>query len=248
MATYEEDLIELGLNRNEAKVYLSLLELGITKSGPLVKKSKLYRVILYDTLQKLIDKGLVNYSTKNNVKFFQAEPSEKLIEITKEKEYVAEQLSLKLNSIKPQTGSEKGAYVYEGWRGIKMAQENYFDEMRKGKKGEYLMVGASRTLHKKLDAFFNYFHERRSRLKISARLLFNENNRRFGNLKKKYRPVEVKFMPKNTITPSWISMYNDMVLIGSAEEDEPMAFLIRNKTIAESYRTFFYSMWQLGKK
>ena len=108
------------------------------------------------------------------------------------------------------------------------------------------MVGASRELHKKLDAFFNYFHERRSKTGIPAKLLFNENNRRFGNLKKLYKPVQIRFMPEKVITPCWISTYKDMVLIGVAE-DAPMAFFIKNKAVAESYRQYFYFMWEQSK-
>jgi hypothetical protein len=83
-------------------------------------------------------------------------------------------------------------------------------------------------------------------MKIPAKLLFNENNKRFGNLKKKFKPIQVKYMPKKILTPSWISMYGDMVLIGVAEEN-PTAFFIKNKAVAESYKQYFYSMWEQGK-
>jgi len=54
-------------------------------------------------------------------------------------------------------------------------------------------------------------------------------------------------MPKNMVTPSWILTYKDMVLIGVAE-DEPMAFFIKNKSVAESYKQYFYFMWEQGRK
>ncbi len=161
------------------------------------------------------------------------------MELLKNKELLAKSVVGQLQKVQTEKPLEQGALVYEGWKGIKAAQENYFKEMKPGAGGEYLMVGASRQLHKKLDAFFNYFHERRSKLKITAKLLFNENNRQFGSLKKKYQPVQVRYMPSKIITPSWVSMYKDMVLIGVAEED-PMAFFIKNKAVAESYRQYFY--------
>ena len=241
-----EELIELGLSRNEAKIYLALLELGPTTTGPLIKKSKLYRVIVYDTLEHLLQKGLVNYSLSRNRKVFQAENPQQIQELLKNKEILAKLVVEQLQKIQADKPVERGAFVYEGWKGIKAAQENYFKEMKPGAGGEYLMVGASRHLHKKLDAFFNYFHERRSALKIPAKLLFNENNRQFGNIKRKYPPVQIKYMPSKVITPSWVSMYKEMVLIGVAEE-EPMAFFIKNKAIAESYRQYFYFMWNQSK-
>ncbi len=241
-----EELTELGLTKNEAKVYLALLELGPSTTGPLIKKSKLYRVMVYDTLEHLLQKGLVNYSLQRNRKVFQAENPQQILELLRNKEILAKSVVEQLQKVQAEKPLEKGAFIYEGWKGIKAAQENYFKEMKAGAGGEYLMVGASRQLHKKLDVFFNYFHERRSKLKIPAKLLFNENNRQFGNLKKKYSPVQVRYMPAKFITPSWVSMYKDMVLIGVAEE-EPMAFFIKNKAVAESYRQYFYFMWEQSR-
>lgn len=238
-----EDLKELGLSGNEARVYVALLEVGPSTTGPIIKKTGLYRVIVYDTLEKLLQLGLVNYSIKKNRKQFEAENPKKIMELLKNKEILAKSIVKNLLSIKKENYLEQGAFVYEGWNGIKSAQENYFKEMKKNKGGEYLMVGASRELHKKLDAFFNYFHERRSKMNVPAKLLFNENNKQFGKLKTLYKPVQVRFMPKSLITPSWISTYLDMVLIG-VTEDVPMAFFIRNKAVAESYRQYFYFMWK----
>ena len=82
-----DDLIEIGLSQNEAKIYLALLELGPTTTGPLIKKTCLYRVITYDTLEKLLKLGLVNYSLKKNIKNFEAEDPKQLMELIKNKEF-----------------------------------------------------------------------------------------------------------------------------------------------------------------
>ena len=240
-----EELVEYGLSKNEATLYLALLEIGSTTTGPLIKKTGMYRVIVYDTLEKLIRKGLVNYSLKKNRKNFEASPPQQLRELLTTKEHLLNKLIPQLNARQLQKPAVKGISIYEGWKGVRTAQENYFKDMRKGE-GEYLMVGASRALHKKLDAYFNYFHERRATLNVPAKLLFNENNRTFGNLKKEYSPVKVRFMPKNMTTPSWFSTYNDMLLIGIAEE-EPMAVFIKNESVAQSYRHYFQTLWEHSK-
>ena len=239
-------LLEIGLSENEAKIYLALIELGPSQTGAIVKKTNLYRVMVYDTLEKLMQQGLVNYSIRHNIKVFEAENPNQFLELIKNKEIIAKSIIDGVAKIKTKGPKIEGVYIYENWKGIKAAQENYFKEIKEIK-GEYLMVGASRQLHKKLDAYFNYFHERRSKLKIPAKLLFNENNREFANKKIKYKPIQIRFMPKEIITPSWFSTYNDLILIGLAEE-KPMAFLIKNKAIAESYKQYFYFMWGQGKK
>lgn len=237
-----DDLVELGLSKNEAKLFLSLLKIGPSTTGPLIRESGLYRVMVYDTLEKLLKKGLVNYSIRRNRKLFEAENPQTLIDILHNKETLAKEVVIQLRHVHNEVKQEKSVRVYEGWSGIKAAQENYFKEMRKGSGGQYVMVGASRQLHKKLDAFFNDFHERRSKVGIPAKLLFNENNKQFGKRKIVYKPVQVRFMPKGTQTPSWISSFKDMVLIGVSEEI-PMAIFIKNKAVAESYRQYFEWMW-----
>jgi len=148
-----DKLQEIGLSKNESKVYLALLKNGSTTTGPLIKTSGLYRVIVYDTLEKLIQLGLVKYTIRKNIKYFEAENPEKIVELIKNKELLAQSVAKKLNQIRVEKPINHGAFVYEGWKGIKSAQENYLKEMKQGT-GEYLMIGASRTLHKKLQLLF----------------------------------------------------------------------------------------------
>ncbi|MBI2148328.1 hypothetical protein HYU23_01500 [Candidatus Woesearchaeota archaeon] len=244
----EKELIDLGLNKNEAKIYINLLQLGPTTTGPLIKKTGIYRVILYDTLYKLISKGLVSFFVKNNRKNFVAEKPEKIVEIIKEKELIAQSLILKFKTITKKEDIKQSVLAYEGFSGIKSAQENYFIYMEKFKnKYNYLMFGASTSLHKKLDAYFNYFHNRRSKLNIKAKLVFNKDARKYGKLKAFYKLTQVKYMPENIITPSWISTYGPCLLIGLSE-DIPLAFFIVNEKIAQSYRNYFDLIWNLAKK
>ena len=236
-------LTELGLSQNEAKVYLALLKLGTSTTGPLIKESGLYRVILYDTLEKLIQRGLVTFSLKKNRRNFEAEDPNKLIELVEQRVRTAREAAAELIKLCQPKPAAEGAYVYEGWAGIKAAQENYFRIMQKRSHGQYLMIGASKQLHRRLDDFFNSFHQRRAKLGVSAKLLFNENNREYGELKLKYKPVVVRYLPRHFVTPSWISTYHDLVLIGFVS-DHPMAFVIVNKAVADGYRQYFDYMWE----
>ena len=54
----EEVLLELGFNRNEAKVYLALLELGSGTAGDISKISEVHRTNVYDTLKSLLKKDI----------------------------------------------------------------------------------------------------------------------------------------------------------------------------------------------
>lgn len=65
-------LQNIGLTEKEAKVYLACLELGPQPVSEIAKKARINRVTAYDILEKLLKKGLVNFVTKEKIKFFNA--------------------------------------------------------------------------------------------------------------------------------------------------------------------------------
>ena len=60
-------LSELGLSEGEIKVYMALLKLGSSPVSALKEETKLHRTTIYDFIEKLLNKGLVNHVIKNNV-------------------------------------------------------------------------------------------------------------------------------------------------------------------------------------
>src|SRR3989344_5620749 len=48
---------EAGLTEGEAKVYLALMELGSSTTGPIIEKAHVAKSIIYQLLDKLIQKG-----------------------------------------------------------------------------------------------------------------------------------------------------------------------------------------------
>ena len=78
-------LEKAGLTNNEIKVYLALLSLGSVSAGEIIKKSELHRAAVYDTLERLMDKGLVSYVIKANRKYFEAAMAKNLVEIIEKK-------------------------------------------------------------------------------------------------------------------------------------------------------------------
>ena len=52
---------EIGFTEREIKVYFALIELGTSTVGPISKKTKLQPAKVYETIDKLKEKGLVSY-------------------------------------------------------------------------------------------------------------------------------------------------------------------------------------------
>src|SRR3989344_1689503 len=62
----------IGLTEAEIRVYLSLVELGSTKTGILSTKSKVSYSKIYTILYRLEEKGIVGHIVKGKVKYFKA--------------------------------------------------------------------------------------------------------------------------------------------------------------------------------
>src|SRR3989344_1200483 len=99
-------LEELGLTKNEITVYLELLKLESTTTGPLIKETGLANSRVYNSLESLIKKGLVTYIVKNNVKYFRAEDPSHLLEKLEEKKAKLQQLIPELKKLKPKEKEE----------------------------------------------------------------------------------------------------------------------------------------------
>ena len=139
-----KDIEKLGFTKNEATVYLALLELGSVSVGAIVKRTGIHKTIIYDNLEKLIKKGLVHYVLKANRKYFNAQDPEILIRLLKEeerllkqKQKLAERLLPDLTAIKTSAKEKIEASIYKDEEGIKSVLE---DVLKQGKK--ILVFGA----------------------------------------------------------------------------------------------------------
>src|SRR3989344_4193652 len=110
-------LEDIGLTNAQIKVYVTLLELGETSSGPLLKKSKLHNSVAYHALDQLIEKGLVAFVLKGKRKYFSAEHPKSLIKFINDKKEKISQLITQL-TIKP---TKQEAKVFVGWKGVYVA-------------------------------------------------------------------------------------------------------------------------------
>ena len=80
-------------------------------------------------------------------------------------------------------------------------------------------------------------------LSNSAQIIFDSSAK--GKLKK-IPYAEIRFLPKNYATPAATNIYGNKVAIINWTEN-PLAILINNKEIADSYRKYFEILWKSAK-
>lgn len=243
------ELEQIGLNKSEIKVYLSLLKIGASTTGPIITESKTANSKIYEVLEKLIQKGLVSYFTKENVKYYKANNpkmlldylDERKIEIEKEKEKISKLLPY-LQTVSEEKEDVKEAVIFSGYRGIKTAFTNLVDELEKGEEVHIMGV------HDFGEKFLNlalYFQKIRSNKKIKAKFLVNPEAKNIAREFKKYPPTEIKFLPKNVFTPAIFLIYKDKVIINLTKE--MTFFVLKSKSAKEAFDSYFNLLWKTAK-
>lgn len=105
-------LKEIGLSKNESLVYLNLLELGQVRVTDLSKKAKLYRSNVYESLNSLEEKGLVNSYEENKIKHYMAEDPSRISILMQKKHDLVNQILPMLELKQKIASQEKNISIY----------------------------------------------------------------------------------------------------------------------------------------
>jgi len=244
-------LEQVGLSKNEIKVYFALLELGQDSANSIIKKSGIPNSKLYSTIEKLIKKGLASYVIKNNVKYFRASDPKNLIDLLDTKEQQIVQQKEKIRELLPQIeirrklGKEKQeATVYESMSGIKVALNYLLDILNPGEEYYVFTLGEELAEENAIN-FFRNFHYERIKKKIKVKLLGPEKIRGVINKHHEYSDSEVRLTEKELPVGTFIFKNHIMILVWG---ETPTAFLIKSKTTFEHYEKLFGSFWKQAKK
>ena len=240
-------LQKIGLTKNEIKVYLTLLEIGSTSAGPLIKQLGMHRALVYEVLDLLINKGVVSYVLAANRKIFQPQDPQRLLEYisTKKEELSNQENELKailpaLQAKKSLANQEQEGTIYKGKKGLK----TIIEDMLLLKKPWYVF-GATGQFKELFGHYFTNVHKRRASLRIPLFIIFSEairHQKREDDLLK----VNIRYLPEKYLTPATTYIYGENVAIIIWGTD-PMAFVIHGKSVADSYRAFFDILWNTAK-
>src|SRR3989344_740573 len=245
-------LKEAGLTEGEAKVYLALLELGSATTGPIVEKSGVARCIVYELLNKLVQKGLASYVIKEKTKHFQAASPSAILDFLEQRKRKLDENTKKIEELLPkfmalaESAKPAEARVYLGFRGTVAAHENTYKKIGKGE--EFVSIGVPATQPEHYHAFWKRDHMRRAKAGIKTRILFHPKaDRETLKNRNSYKGCQARYMPFEVNTPVWIMSYKDVRVLFLVSEKRPVAIEVANQEIADSFRAYFEDMWKRSK-
>jgi len=247
----EKLLEEVGLTKNEVKVYLALLDIGLTTTSAVIKRTGVNTSKVYESLERLLKKGLVSYTIIKNKKHWQAEDPKKLKEFLNDEKKKIEQKEKQIELVLPQLQAKKKIKgetpeysIYEGLKGIKTAREKVLDILKKN--DVFYIILSTMPINEKLEGYWLDFQKRRSKKGIKCKYIFNKDFKKLGEKRERFPLTQSKYVKSEILSPTWIEIYRDYVGIG-ALSDNPSIFLIKNKEIAKGFLNYFNFLWKIDK-
>lgn len=222
-------LEELGLTKAEARVYLVLIDLGQSLAGKIAAVANLHRRTAYDVLERLIEKGLVQYIRKNNRKWYEAVNPEILLKLLEEKQA---DIKAALPELLAKYSFVKERKETTFLRGKPALKGIFNDQLQTAK--EILVLGGSENADAVVKYYFPKYDNERKRKGIRVRGLYNNNA--------KIPLSDIKFIPKEFQSDVAINIWQDKTAIILWKED-PMAVLIKDPRFADGFRKYFEYMW-----
>jgi sugar-specific transcriptional regulator TrmB len=238
----------LGLSPNEAKIYESLVETGESGISAIAINAKIHRRNAYDAIHRLVDKGLVFEIFSSGENRYNAVDPDKLLELLAEKQESLQKILPDLKKKFVQRVAPQEAYIYRGLEG----QKNIFRDMLRVGADSYFIGAKGGWYDPRIEAARHAFFKEANKKGLKFIQLFEHAiKEKLPNFPKHFegKQLQYRFLPKAYATNSAIHIFGDYVItytglsIGKIEEDT-VFFVIHSKDLAESYRKWFWYMWE----
>ena len=240
----EKNLEKLGFYKNEAKVYLALLELGFCTTGPLIKKTGLHRNIVYESLDKLIAHGLVSSSTQRGKKHFRTLSPDRILKQEKIRFESAQELVGELAKLQKKEKQE--IIVYEDKAGFHNAHFDAIEQMKRNDTISVLIAGGDKWISI-MESAIKKFDTDRVKKRIKVKIIALENQRKDMTDQAKRSLFEARFLQKSFDNPADTAVYGDITLI-MVYGDPVFTIMIKNPRVAKSFKQYFNIFWEMSKK
>ena len=231
------DLKEIGLSDSEAKIYITLLKIGEATVAQISQHSGLHRTNIYDSLEKLKEKGLVSYLNKKNKQFFRATNPENLISYLKEKEESVAKYIPELKELQSKISEKVSVEVFKGEQGMKAVLRDIL-----AKKEEVVGYSVTGQLRKFLPEFSGYYFREQTKFKIKHMFIYTS-----GIVSPPSKYYEIKYLSREFSGTTINLCYSDVIL-NLIWEPEMTAIKIKSKELSDNFKKHFELLWKIAKK
>lgn len=246
---FSQELQQLGLSAEEAKVYETLLNRKPLSVAELAKKTPYKKGNLYNILRDLEEAKLISKKVNGKTSLFEAAHPSTIAQLLEEKDKELQKAKNVLEAAMPQMLSaynlnhaKPGVRFFEGEQGLKKAYDNLLQL------GEEILSisddGKVRSFYS--ETYLKSFVRRRVSKKIKTKVVAPTTNK-FNKSSKKDLRERRTISSKNYPFTFEINIAGSSVHITTLEKASPVAIVIHDPIIAANFKLIFQFMWDQAK-
>lgn len=244
MQEHIRHLIESGLSEKEACVYVAALGSGPSSVLALARRAGTRRSSTYAVIEELIKKGLLRREEAGLKTKFVAESPEHLRDVMQQKMQKVQGIIPSLLDLYAHQGVERLIRVYEGVAAMRTISAQIARETRSG---DIRYVIGGHVGWKDIDPEWQkQYFTWRSRIRLDARLLFQDSERASQHRALTYVPGQkIRVLPKATILDADILITPRRVVISKMTFPQS-AIVIEDNDMIRTFTALFALLWDLG--
>ena len=236
-----ETLESIGLHKNEIIIYLDLIKIGHSSAHDIANRTKIHRPNVYDTLERLIKKGIVTQSIDNNRKVFYPVTPKNLLNYLKQKEYDLKNIIPEIEKIHTIPSEKRRVTMSEGVKSFRIILNNLLE-----KNETIYAYGIPKEVSEIIGGFIEDFHKRRILKKVVMKHIYNKDAEKRIKYLNSLDYTEARHLPSFFDATITTLICGNIVLLNFWEE--PISTItIENKAIAEAYKRYFDILWEEAK-
>lgn len=240
------DLTYLGLTESEARVYLTILQLGGGFVTPIAHQAGVERTNCYSLLKSLSKKGFVSVSERSSAKYFIPESPHRITHrIRHVQELAARTVPHLLSLVGTASGRMPKVRYYEGIEGVHQVLDLITEA-----ETEVLSYTNIEKLRAKFGKILKDHYQQLEQYEIKVRAIAPHYNKIDTFLKsyypKEYLETHLRLLcvnPREFQMENEVCIYDDKVSVLSLAEDEHLAVVFESGVYADTSRTIFNLAW-----
>ncbi|MFH0853824.1 MAG: helix-turn-helix domain-containing protein [bacterium] len=242
---HTEILRQLGLPKNEARIYEALVGLGPANISEISGFSKVNRRNVYDSIKNLQARKLVSPVTGYREKRYQAADPDILSELLIRQQDRMKSILPELNNLYKTKIPDEQAFISRGTEGIK----NFWNYVQMQNE-PVCFVGGKGAWHDRQieDERKRYFTSCSDKGIIIKGIFDYEMRERGKNVYSEYELDNIRFFPKEYSTKATFDVCGDRVIMFAMPKERNVfnatIFNVVSKSLANSFRTWFELLWK----
>ncbi|UCD02787.1 MAG: hypothetical protein JSV63_03315 [Candidatus Aenigmatarchaeota archaeon] len=237
---YEERLKELGMTPNEVSIYVLLLKQDAMGPSEIAEKLGLHRGYVYDALERMQEKGVVNSILKNNRKFFQVTSPENLVELLKLRLENFERIIPDLMKMREAKKEDTRVELHKGKRVYRTLLKDIISTLRQDDEVYLIGIDENVLLTEVEPLYLRQYLNIIKKRNIKERIIVRSGSKKIRNPNLQYRELDERYIGKTAQIIYGNKVAN--VILGSPY----YLVMIENKEVAETNRKQFELLWKVA--